>query len=106
MNTTLKTGLAGVLLLAVSCKKETHNVQRSLAGASDVVAAKYTSVLIGTQKWMLKNLNVTHYRNGDRIPQVKDPTNWMNLTTGAWCWYNNDSANDAVYGKLRSEEHT
>src|ERR1035437_587115 len=50
------------------------------------------SVTICTQVWMLKNLDVSTYRNGDLIPKVTDPTAWQALTTGAWCWYNNDSA--------------
>jgi uncharacterized protein (TIGR02145 family) len=59
------------------------------------------SVTIGTQIWSSKNLDVAHYRNGDPIPQVTDPTQWANLTTGAWCWYNNDSATYAsTYGRL------
>jgi uncharacterized protein (TIGR02145 family) len=57
-------------------------------------------ITIGTQQWMKKNLDVTTYRNGDVIPQVTDPTAWSKLTTGAWCYYNNDSANGAIYGKL------
>lgn len=44
------------------------------------------SVTIGTQVWNSKNLDVITYRNGDTIPQVTDPTQWSNLTTGAWCW--------------------
>ncbi len=52
------------------------------------------------QTWTKKNLNVSRYRNGDAIPQVTDATQWQNLTTGAWCWYNNDSANYSYYGKL------
>ncbi len=59
------------------------------------------SVTIGNQIWCSKNLDVSTYRNGDVIPHVTDPTAWANLTTGAWCWYNNDSANYAVtYGRL------
>jgi uncharacterized protein (TIGR02145 family) len=59
------------------------------------------SVTIGTQIWSTKNLDVARYRNGDPIPQVTDPTQWANLTTGAWCWYNNDSATyAATYGRL------
>ena len=57
------------------------------------------TVTIGTQVWTNKNLDVTTYRNGDPIPEVTDPTQWKNLTTGAWCYYNNAS-NDAIYGKL------
>jgi uncharacterized protein (TIGR02145 family) len=55
---------------------------------------------ICNQTWMVKNLNVSTYRNGDPIPQVTDPTQWSSLTTGAWCYYNNDPANGDVYGKL------
>jgi uncharacterized protein (TIGR02145 family) len=58
-------------------------------------------VSIGTQVWKTKNLDVANYRNGDAIPQVTDPAQWGNLTTGAWCWYNNDSATyGATYGRL------
>lgn len=58
------------------------------------------SVTIGTQIWMTNNLDVSTYRDGTVIPQVTDPTAWANLTTGAWCYYNNDSANGPIYGKL------
>lgn len=51
--------------------------------------------------WATENLDVNRYRNGDRIPEVKDPEKWDRLTTGAYCYYNNDSAKYAVmYGKL------
>lgn len=106
MKTTIKAGLAAILLLAISCKKE-NNVTRSEARqtstesfSTDNDPGRYPSVIIGTQKWMVRNLDVAHYRNGDRIPQVKDPSKWAGLTTGAWCWYKNDSANGPVYGKL------
>ena len=53
------------------------------------------------QTWMLKNLDVDRYRNGDPIPKVTDPSIWTSLTTGAYCYYNNDSATyAATYGKL------
>ena len=58
------------------------------------------TVTIGAQLWTKQNLNVSTYRNGDPIPQVTDPTVWAGLTTGAWCYYNNDPANGAIYGKL------
>lgn len=58
------------------------------------------SIKIGTQTWMKRNLDVSHYRNGDPIPQVKDPTQWDNIKTGAWCYYNNDPTNGEIYGKL------
>ncbi len=58
------------------------------------------TVTIGKQIWMLKNLDVTTYRNGEPIPQVTDSVQWSKLTTGAWCYYNNDPATGAVFGKL------
>jgi uncharacterized protein (TIGR02145 family) len=52
------------------------------------------------QVWMVKNLDVTTYRDGTEIPEVKDPVEWAKLTTGAWCYYNNNPANGKIYGKL------
>lgn len=58
------------------------------------------TIVIGTQQWMNKNLDVAFYRNGDPIPQVTNSTAWAALTTGAWCYYNNDSTQGNKYGKL------
>ena len=58
------------------------------------------TIQIGTQKWTSKNLDVAFYRNGDPIPWVTDPAAWAALTTGAWCYYNNDSTQGNKYGKL------
>jgi uncharacterized protein (TIGR02145 family) len=58
------------------------------------------NVPIGTQVWSGCNLNVTKYRNGVDIPEVSNPVTFANTTTGAWCHYNNDPTNDAIYGKL------
>jgi uncharacterized protein (TIGR02145 family) len=58
------------------------------------------SVLIGEQRWFSRNLDVSAYSDGTAIPQVQDQATWDSLTTGAWCYYDNDSANDPIYGKL------
>ena len=55
---------------------------------------------IGDQTWTTKNLDVIKYKNGDPIQQVQDSAAWANLTKGAWCYYENDSANGKKYGKL------
>jgi uncharacterized protein (TIGR02145 family) len=50
---------------------------------------------------MTKNLDVDTYRNGDPIPLVTDDAEWAALTTGAYCYYDNDSTMyAATYGKL------
>jgi uncharacterized protein (TIGR02145 family) len=73
----------------------------SLTTAAPTTSAVFLpTIVIGTQQWMRENLDVLTYRNGDTIPQVTDPTEWAALTTGAWCYYNNDPANGAIYGKL------
>jgi uncharacterized protein (TIGR02145 family) len=67
---------------------------------TDIDGNIYEATNICDQIWTTSNLNVSKYRNGDLIPQVSDPTEWITLTTGAWCYYNNDSANGPIYGKL------
>ena len=84
-----------VLLLTISTFSQTPG-----NGLTDIDGNQYNSVIIGTQEWMKENLNVSKYTDGTPIPQVTDPTAWTNLTTGAWCYYNNDPANGAIYGKL------
>jgi uncharacterized protein (TIGR02145 family) len=75
-----------------------YGAQQTFTTAS---VAVLPSVTIGTQVWTTQNLSVARYRNGDIIPQVTDPNQWAALTTGAWCWYNNDSATyAATYGRL------
>ena len=40
------------------------------------------------------------HSNNVIIPQVTDPALWGTLTTGAWCYYDNDPLTEAVYGKM------
>ncbi|HEY5125334.1 MAG TPA: FISUMP domain-containing protein, partial [Ignavibacteria bacterium] len=62
-------------------------VNKSISQVTDIDGNTYKTVIIGTQEWMAENLNVSHYRNGDVIPQVQDSAQWSKLTTGAWCYY-------------------
>ncbi|NCU04942.1 MAG: hypothetical protein GXC73_13230 [Chitinophagaceae bacterium] len=67
---------------------------------TDIDGNVYPVIKIANKHWINKNLDVTHYRNGDTIPQVQDSATWANLTTGAWCYYENQTANGTTYGKL------
>jgi uncharacterized protein (TIGR02145 family) len=67
---------------------------------TDVDGNSYKTVTIGAQTWMAENLKTSKYNDGTQIPNVTDYTNWSQLTTGAWAYYNNDSANYAKFGKL------
>ena len=57
---------------------------------TDVDGNVYTSVIIGTQEWMTENLRTSKYSDGTSIPNVTDDTEWRDLSTAAWCHYDND----------------
>jgi uncharacterized protein (TIGR02145 family) len=67
---------------------------------TDIDGNNYQTTQICNQIWTQSNLNVSKYRNGDVIPQITDATQWANATTGAWCYYANNTANGIVYGKM------
>lgn len=81
-----------LLVLAFGCAKDDDAAKN----ATPVLS----TIIIGTQVWSNKNLDLTTYRDGTPIPQVTEPADWANLTTGAWCYYNNDSSYGSTYGKL------
>jgi uncharacterized protein (TIGR02145 family)/uncharacterized repeat protein (TIGR02543 family) len=51
----------------------------------------YASIVIGTQTWTVENLRTTKYNDGTSIPHVTDGTEWSNLSTPGYCWYNNST---------------
>lgn len=60
-------------------------------------------VVIGQQKWMKKNLEVTKFRNGEVIFQAKNAAEWKKANLNkqaAWCYYKFDPLNGKKYGKL------
>ena len=67
---------------------------------SDIDGNTYKTVQIGIQVWMAENLRTSKYSDGSTIPNITDNTQWENNTTGAWCYYKNDAANNVKYGKL------
>lgn len=67
---------------------------------TDIDGNVYDTIHIVTQIWLRPNLKVTHYRNGDLIPKVTDSATWYNLTSGAYCDYDNDTNNANIYGRL------
>jgi uncharacterized protein (TIGR02145 family) len=64
---------------------------------SDIEGNSYHAKKIGNQLWMTENLKVKTYRNGDIIPQIQDGNQWSVLTTGAWCYYENDPTKGVLY---------
>jgi uncharacterized protein (TIGR02145 family) len=61
----------------------------------------YKTVTIGKQVWMAENLKTTKLNDGSEIPLVTETGKWKNLSTPAYCWYENDrSKYGGVYGAL------
>ena len=56
----------------------------------DIEGNIYKTTKIGNQVWMAENLRVTQYRDGTPIPHVSNNTEWFLLTTGAYCYYDNN----------------
>jgi len=67
---------------------------------TDIDGNVYHTMKIGNQFWMIENLKVTHYRNGDAIQNVKDDAAWEDLSIGAYCDYENNVSNSLTYGRL------
>ncbi|MFT4755327.1 MAG: hypothetical protein ACI9GM_001428 [Salibacteraceae bacterium] len=56
----------------------------------DVDGNSYQVISIGNQVWMQENLKVTHFNNGDSIPNLKMDSVWGNLSSVAYCNYDNE----------------
>lgn len=87
------------LVAFISCEKDDDKSDSTTV--TDIDGNVYQTVKIGDQVWMAENLRVTHYRDGSAIPNITETSAWTGLSSGARCYYNNDSAtHDAVYGVL------
>jgi len=61
----------------------------------------YGVIRIGSQLWMRENLKATLTMDGSGpVPLITDGTEWSNLTSPGYCWYNNDERYKDVYGAL------
>lgn len=67
---------------------------------TDIDGNAYHTVKIGDQWWMAENLKVTHYRNGDTIPNVTVDRQWTGLNSGAYCYFDNNPSYGSTYGYL------
>ena len=71
---------------------------------TDIDGNDYDTVIIGTQTWLKQNLKVTHYKNGDLIPNIKGGGYgfglWGYSNSGAYCDYEDNSNYSVTYGRL------
>ncbi|MFN8207732.1 MAG: fibrobacter succinogenes major paralogous domain-containing protein [Bacteroidales bacterium] len=89
--------LISILVFFPGCKEkdpEPSNLVKDYDGNA------YHVLEIGDQSWMLENLKVTHYRNGEAIPLVTENTDWETLNSGARCNFRNEEAYADTAGRL------
>jgi uncharacterized protein (TIGR02145 family) len=79
--------------------KTLHVISTSSGSIFDADGNAYKTVAINGQVWLTENLKTTKYCNGDNIANVNF-SQWDNLTSGAWTYYENKSDNNDTYGKL------
>jgi len=60
----------------------------------------YETVLIADQLWMLENLMVTQYSNGDIITNMNSNSACSDQSNGAYSVYDNTPSNTNIYGNL------
>ncbi|MDB2632543.1 MopE-related protein [Flavobacteriaceae bacterium] len=63
----------------------------------DIDGNTYDYLTYGDQVWTVQNAETVTYRDGTPIPLVTDQTSWVNLTTGAWSYYDNDPTKPRLY---------
>jgi uncharacterized protein (TIGR02145 family) len=83
------------LFLILTCK-----IGNAQTGDLTYNGYSYKTVKIGTQWWMAENLQTIKYNDGTAIPNVKNNLIWAGFTTGAYCWYENDTTAYKNYGAI------
>ncbi|HOO24820.1 MAG TPA: fibrobacter succinogenes major paralogous domain-containing protein [Paludibacteraceae bacterium] len=81
-------------LALTACKKEPD-----YSVPVDGDGNKYATVVIGSQVWMVGELRTTTLNDGTPLKQLKG-ADWKAPTSPAYCYYNDDESNGAVYGAL------
>jgi uncharacterized protein (TIGR02145 family) len=90
--------IAFLTIIALSCSKDSVI---PAGPVKDIEGKIYNTVKIGNQLWMAENLKTSKYNDGTDIPLIANESNWSNLTTPGFCWYNNDAiSNKETYGGL------
>ncbi len=83
----------GIILACVlGCKKDQENDLDNEYKCIDGDGNLYKTVVIGNQEWMAENLRTTTYNDGTPIINKVNNSRWISDYSGAYCWYEHDSA--------------
>lgn len=69
-------------------------------GLKDIDGNLYHVVKIGDKIWTRENLKVEHYNDGLPMNHITNMVEWQNDVSGAFGYYNNDTALRRIYGNL------
>ena len=75
----------------------TITVNPAAGSVTDQDGNTYDYLTYGDEVWTVENAEMVTYRDGTEIPQVTDNTEWQNITTGAWAYYDNDPTKPRLY---------
>jgi hypothetical protein len=75
----------------------TITVNPTEGSVTDQDGNTYNYLTYSDQVWTVENAEMVSYRDDTPIAQVTDATEWQNLTTGAWCYYDNDPTKPRLY---------
>ena len=92
-----KVSFIGALIMIFLC------IAVSAQEVKDFDGNIYKTSAYGRQIWIAGNLNVSHFRNGDIVPEAKTAEEWIIAAKSgrpAWCIYENVPENGSNYGKL------
>jgi len=83
--------LAGLTLIGLISLSACNQTEET-GFTRDIEGNIYETVRIGDRIWMKENLKTTILKDGSPIAEITNDTDWFQLETPAYCWYNNDSA--------------
>lgn len=89
------------LLVFTGCCKKKNPTEVDIQTMTDIDGNVYDVVKIGDQWWMAENLKVTHYRNGEAIPEATMAADtWSGSSSGVRCVYDDEEINADTCGYL------
>jgi uncharacterized protein (TIGR02145 family) len=98
---TLFTGIAvAFFLMIATCMKDPTGPGPIVIipdePVTDIDGNVYQTVRIGNQVWTVENLRTTKYNDGSAILLVTNASEWYNLSTPGYCYYNNTTNTDSI----------
>lgn len=67
---------------------------------TDIEGNNYNTVTIGSQVWMVENLKTTKFNDGTAIEYINNTTNWTEINSPSYCFYNYSIYLKNLYGAL------